>query len=73
LPKEMPKIAKCLKCLIRRRRTIDIIKRKMKVMCLLPFTDFLFFMLKVSDFYNNDGAKRHHNFRHFRHFSGLPG
>jgi hypothetical protein len=28
LAKEMPKIAKCLKCLIRRRRTIDFIKRK---------------------------------------------
>ena len=28
LPKEMPKIAKCLKCLIRRRRTIDFIKKK---------------------------------------------
>jgi hypothetical protein len=26
---------------------------------------------KISDVYNKDGAKRHHNFRHFRHFSGL--
>jgi len=30
-------------------------------------------MLKISDVYNKDGAKRHHNFRHFRHFPGLSG
>jgi hypothetical protein len=30
LPKELPKIAKCLKCLIRRRRSIDFIFIKNK-------------------------------------------
>ncbi|CAB1063525.1 hypothetical protein D1BOALGB6SA_8308 [Olavius sp. associated proteobacterium Delta 1] len=26
---------------------------------LYPLADFLFFMLKISDVYNNDGARRH--------------
>jgi hypothetical protein len=69
-PKEMPKIAKCLKCL-KLRYSIDLIKRKKQGMRLYSFTDFWFFMLKIPGVYNKDGAKRRHNFRHFRHFSSL--
>jgi hypothetical protein len=70
LPKVMPKMAKCLKL----RYSIDFIKRKKQGMQLLPLADFLFSMLKISDVYNKDGAKRHHNscppvFRRIRHFS----
>jgi hypothetical protein len=69
-PKEMPKIAKCLKCL-KLRYSIDFIKRKKQGMRLYSFTDFWFFMLKIPGVYNKDGATRRHNFRHFRHFSSL--
>jgi hypothetical protein len=73
LPKVMPKMAKCLKCLKpfgqealdRLRYSIDFIKRKKQSMQLLPLVDFLFSMLKISDLYNKDGAKRHHNFSAF--------
>jgi hypothetical protein len=51
----MPKIAKCLKCL-KLRYSIDFIKRRKQGMSLYPLADLLFFMLKISDFYNNDGA-----------------
>ncbi len=64
---EMPKIANCLKCL-KLRNSIDFIKRKKQGMKLYPLADLLFFMLKISDVYNKDGAKRHHNFRHFSAF-----
>jgi hypothetical protein len=65
-PKEMPKIAKCLKCLklrysTRREplgRTIDFIKRKKQGMRLYSFADFWFFMLKIPGVYNKDGATR---------------
>jgi hypothetical protein len=79
----MPKLAKYLKCLTL-RNPIDFIKRRKQGMSLYPLADLLFFMLKISDVYNKDGAsllrrkgyegqERHHNFRHFRHFSGLSG
>jgi hypothetical protein len=31
------------------------------------------FMLKIPGGYKKDGAKRRHNFRHFRHFWHYPG
>ena len=66
-PQEMPKIAKCLKCL-KLRYSIDFIRRKKQGRKLYPLADFLFFMLKRSDVYNKDGAKRPPNFRHFSAF-----
>jgi hypothetical protein len=70
LPKEMPKIAKCLKCL-KLMYSIDFIKKNKQGMYLKPLADFLFLLLIISGVYNKDGAKRHRNFRHFRHFSSL--
>ncbi len=40
-------------------------------MLLYSLTDLWFFMLKIPVVYKKDGAKRHHNFRHFRHFSSF--
>ncbi len=47
LPKEMPKIAKCLKCL-KLRYSIDFIKRKKQGMLLYSFTDFWFSIRQIS-------------------------
>jgi hypothetical protein len=46
---------------------------KIKTHAKLSFhwSDLWFCMLKISGVYNKDGAKRGHNFRHFRHFSAL--
>jgi len=51
-----------------RLRRISFIKRKKQAMLLYSFTDFWFFMLKISGVYSKDGAKRRHNFRHFNAF-----
>jgi hypothetical protein len=67
LPKEMPKIVKCLKL----RYSIDFKKRKRQGMPYDSFADCWFFMLKIPSVYIKDGAKRHHNFSHFSHFSSL--
>jgi hypothetical protein len=78
LLKEMPKVTKCLKCL-KLRYPIGFIKRKKKSVLLYSLADFWFFMLKVPGDIKKDGAKRHHNFSHFKfqfilaHFSGLSG
>jgi len=79
LPKEMPKIAKCLKCLIRRRRTIDIIKKKNYVCNYVHLLVSYFLCCKYQTFIikteRSDtiilGILAH--FRHFRHLSGLSG
>jgi hypothetical protein len=55
--KEMPKIAKCLKCL-KLRYAIYFIERKKQGMRLYSFTDFWFFRLKIAGVYNKDGATR---------------
>jgi hypothetical protein len=53
LPQEMPKIAKCLKCL-KLRYSIYFIKGKKQGMKLYPLADFLFFMQEISAVYNKD-------------------
>ena len=67
----MTKIANCLKCLIRRRRTIDLIRLGSDEMLIDSVSDFGFPISESSPVHKKDGAQRHHNFRHFRHFSAL--
>jgi hypothetical protein len=77
-PKEMPKVAKCLKCL-KLRYSIDFIKRKKQGMRLYSFADFWFFMLKIPGIYNKDGRSDATILgilgilAHFRHFPVYPG
>jgi hypothetical protein len=68
---EMPKIAKCLKCLKpfgqealdRLRYSVNFNKLKRKVGYYFP--DFWFRIRQASIVHNKDGAQRLHNFRHF--------
>jgi len=58
LPNEMPKIEEFYRSY----------KEKKHGMSLYQLADLLIFMLEKPDAYNLDGAKRHHNFRQFRHY-----
>ncbi len=63
---EMPKIAKCLKCL-KLRYSVDF-NKKTQSRVLFYFPYFLISIRQASIVHNKDGAKRHHNFRHFSAF-----
>ena len=66
----MTKIAKCLKCL-KLRYSINLIRLGSHEMLIDSVSDFGFPISESSPVHKKDGAQRHHNFRHFRHFSAL--
>jgi hypothetical protein len=89
LPIEMPKIAKCLKCLIRRRRTIDFIFLRIKnklcnyIHLLISYFSCRKYQTLIIKTERSDtiilvrqflgGLGILAHFRHFRYFSGLSG
>jgi hypothetical protein len=68
--KEMPKIANCLKCL-KLRYSIDFIKLGAQGMLIYGLSDSGFSLSQSLHVHKKDGAQRHNNFSHFRHFSAL--
>jgi hypothetical protein len=66
LLEEMPKIAKCLKCL-KLRYSVDF-KLETQGLVLFNFPDFWFPLRQASIVHKKVGAQRHHNFRHFSAF-----
>jgi hypothetical protein len=67
---EMPKLAKCLKCL-KLMYSIDLIRLGTHEMLIDGVSDYGFSLSQSLPIHKKDGAQRHHNFRHFRHFSAL--
>ena len=51
--------------------SIDFMKLETHTQLAFHCSDFWPSILPASTTYTKDGAKRRHNFRHFRHFSAL--